>query len=203
MSKKMTAPTLLHADVERWIAEHPTDPELERRRGELEAATSRVSQLRAELATTTAQRGKADEKLLTADATTRRELIAAWAHLDQELLVLGRQIERAEADRIRAYLAVLSRVDAVIRAEVAEINTRAAEIMPVLRGIRTPEGAEQARPLWEERERMRQRGERLESMQRLIKNLSHRVGEDVDVANPRTWHAAVAKAAARAMRVAA
>jgi hypothetical protein len=204
MSKQVTGEkTLLHRSVEKWILDEPTDPALEQRLQELATATAKVADLRAEQTATVARRGDVDRKMLSVASADRPPLHRELLEIESELRVLVRLIETAEADRLRTHLTALARVDAVIRAERAELAARAAEIMPTLRGLRTPEGMEKARPLWEERARIRQRGERLESMQRLIRAIVNRVGEHVDITNPRTWEAPVTKAAARAMRAAA
>ena len=79
MGKTTTKATasVLPVEIDGWLAGQPADPELEARREALATATARVDELRAELATVTSQREAADQKLLVANAVTRRELIAA------------------------------------------------------------------------------------------------------------------------------
>ncbi|MDQ3692222.1 MAG: hypothetical protein M3464_01155 [Chloroflexota bacterium] len=205
MGKKMTTPTtLLHTEIGTWLEGQPTDLEMEHCRQALEAATAKVAQLWAEQTATVARRGDVDRKLVGSAAADRPPLHHEVLEIDSELRVLARLIEAAEADRLRAELVALARVNAMIVAELDEIAAIAAEHMPVIRGARTPEAMAKVQPLRAEIGRLRQRVQRLEFMQAIVKIHAGRVGDDIDITNERTWEPAVTKAAAaRAIRRAA
>jgi hypothetical protein len=182
-----------------WLTLQPADPEMSQRRRDLEAATAKVADLRAEQTATVARRGEVDRTMLSSAPADRPPLHHELVVLEGELRALARLLEAAEGDRLRASLAALSRVDALTTAELEVIEAAAATPRQVLRGCKTDQCWEEARVERGQLARLREREQRAGLVRSVVHIQVRQIGDDIDVANPRTWDAAVAKAAARTM----